>query len=251
MKNQVDTAFYCGTSNVVIPVPSKALLPPEYHDKSRLQYYASLLNSVEINSTFYRLPLARTVEKWASEVHDQFRFTFKFSKTITHAKGLQYDIADIDRFLQVVSMVGTKKGCILIQFPGSIKITSFHKVAQVLDQIKSNAASEGWRFAVEFRDKSWYCDEVYMMLEEFKMSIVIHDIPKAITPLIDMEKGFVYLRFHGENGDYRGSYSDEFLEEQADYIRSWREEGLPVYAYFNNTMGSAIQNALKLGNLMI
>lgn len=250
MENLTDTAFYCGTSNVVLPVASKVLLPPEYHNKSRLYYYASLLNSVEINSTFYRLPMARTVEKWANEVPDYFRFTFKFSKSITHSKGLQYDIADISRFLPVVSMVGTKKGCILIQFPGSIKISSFHKIAQLLDQIKSNAASAGWNFAVEFRDKSWYCDEVYMLLEQFKMSIVIHDIPKAITPFIEMEKSFVYLRFHGENGDYRGSYADDFLEEQAGYIRSWLEEDLPVYAYFNNTMGGAIENALMLGNLM-
>src|SRR4051812_48059362 len=79
--------FYCGTSNVELPVPNKTFFPPEFQEKSRLCYYSSLFNTVEINSSFYRIPLPRTVEKWSSEVTDDFLFTFKLWREITHGKG--------------------------------------------------------------------------------------------------------------------------------------------------------------------
>ncbi len=80
--------FYSGTSGLVVPVP-QALYPPEFKGKSRLNYYASLFNSIEINSTFYKMPKISTVSNWAESVPDEFRFTFKLSKAITHAKGLE------------------------------------------------------------------------------------------------------------------------------------------------------------------
>lgn len=78
--------FFCGTGNVVLPVPHKTHLPPEYKDKSRLNYYASMFNSMEVNSSFYKIPMPRTVEKWANDVPENFRFTFKLFGGITHAK---------------------------------------------------------------------------------------------------------------------------------------------------------------------
>src|SRR3954471_14852776 len=98
--------FYCGTSNVVLPVRNKGYFPPEFQDKTRLNYYASLFNSVEVNSSFYKLPLPRTVEKWANDVSDNFRFTFKLSKSITHAKELHYNVEDVADFMRVVSAAG-------------------------------------------------------------------------------------------------------------------------------------------------
>ena len=80
--------FYCGTSNVVLPVPNKTHYPKAYQDKSRLHYYASIFNSVEINSSFAKVPRAKTVERWADDVPENFRFTFKLWRGITHAKEL-------------------------------------------------------------------------------------------------------------------------------------------------------------------
>ena len=84
------------------------------------------------------------------------------------------------------------------------------------------------------------------MLERYRAAVVIHDMPKCPTPLIDMEARIVYLRFHGEKGDYRGSYTDEYLQEYAAYIKDWITEGKTVFAYFNNTMGQAVHNAIAL-----
>jgi uncharacterized protein YecE (DUF72 family) len=248
--NQKKNLFYCGTSNIVLPAKNKSFFPAEYQDKSRLRYYSSLLNSLEVNSTFYKLPLARTVEKWAQDVPEYFKFTFKLSKSITHAKELEYDVNELQRFFDVVDHAGNKKGCILVQFPASIKISNFQKIKRLLDDIASSANNGEWNIAVEFRDPSWYRDQVYQTLEYYKASIVMHDMPKSYTPLIDMERSFIYIRFHGEAGDYRGGYSDDFLRDHAANILDWLREGLPVYAYFNNTIGDAIHNAMTLDSYL-
>ena len=250
MELQQREHFYCGTSNITLPVPNKESFPPDYRDKSRLNYYASLLNSLEVNSSFYKLPMPRTIEKWMNDVPEGFRFTFKLSKTVTHAKELVYDPADIRRFLEVVNMAGDKKGCILVQFPGSVKVSFFLRVRQILEDMAATGLMEGWHLAVEFRDKSWYTDTVYEMLEHYKASVVMHDMPKSFTPMIDMEKEFIYLRFHGELGNYRGGYSNDFLREHASYIQDWLDEGLPVFAYFNNTIGDAVHNAMTLDSYL-
>lgn len=250
-KQPAQDVFYCGTSNVVLPVPNKAFFPVEYQHKTRLAYYSSLFNSAEINSTFYKLPMPRTVEKWADEVPDNFRFTFKLWREITHARELTYKVNDVGKFLDVINKVGKKKGSLLVQFPTSIKISYFTKVRRILDDLLEAGRLDDWYLAVEFRDNSWYNDAVYEMLEQYKAAIVVHDMPKSSTPLIDMEQHFVYLRFHGEKGDYQGGYSNEFLGEYAMYIQSRLDKGLPVFAYFNNTIGDAVHNAITLNEYVI
>ncbi|MEO5642276.1 MAG: DUF72 domain-containing protein [Bacteroidia bacterium] len=241
-----ETHFFCGTSNIVLPVPNKDHFPPEYKDKSRLNYYASLFNSIEVNSSFYKIPLPRTVEKWANDVPENFRFTFKFFGGITHAKELNYDPAEIQRFFQSINAAGTRKGCLLIQFPASISSYYFPKLAILLDQIHCGNMAQGWKLALEFRDSSWYEDKTFELLEKHSAAVVRHDMPKSKSPLTDTLTDFSYLRFHGEKGDYRGTYSDEFLKENAAYIRERTAEGKEVYVYFNNTMGEAVHNALDL-----
>ena len=67
-----------------------------------------------------------------------------------------------------------------------------------------------WMIAIEFRNGSWYHDEVYELLHFYGAAVVMHDIPKSATPLIVHRSGFLYLRFHGPTGNYRGSYADDF-----------------------------------------
>ncbi|HTN45727.1 MAG TPA: DUF72 domain-containing protein [Flavipsychrobacter sp.] len=245
-KQSPENLFYCGTSNVVLPEPNKAFFPLEYQDKTRLSYYSSLFNTVEINSTFYRLPMPRTVEKWANEVPDEFCFTFKLWREITHARELSYHTGDVGKFLDVINNIGEKKGCLLVQFPASIRMSYFSKVRRLLDALSDGGKLSGWHLAVEFRDRSWYTDVVYEMLEHYKAAIVVHDMPRSATPSIEMQQHVAYLRFHGEEGDYKGSYSSDFLGEYATYVQSRLAKGQPVFAYFNNTIGDAFRNAITL-----
>ncbi|MFA6248452.1 MAG: DUF72 domain-containing protein [Mucilaginibacter sp.] len=240
--------YYSGTSGLVLPVPNKSLYPPVFQDKSRLCYYASLFNSIEVNSSFYKVPQASTVKKWVDDVPDNFTFTYKLWRDITHNKPLLFNPADVERFMQVVDAAGNKKGSLLIQLPPGTTIADASQLEQLLESIRDASPTHGWDIAVEFRHSSWYKDNIYTMLDNYSAGMVVQDMPKSLTPMVDIPTDFVYLRFHGPNGGYRGSYTDAFLYEYAGYINDWLAEGKRVYAYFNNTMGDAINNLMTLNS---
>jgi uncharacterized protein YecE (DUF72 family) len=247
--NIINKAFYSGTSGLALPVP-KTLYPPAYQGKSRLDYYASLFNSLEVNSSFYKMPMSSTVDKWAAAVPAEFRFTFKLSKAITHTKGLAFSKKDIYDFMQVIAHAGNKKGCLLVQFPPSLKIEKINQLRKLLTAIQKANAEDGWKVAVEFRHISWYQQHVYDLLDQYNTAMVIHDLPASVTPLITLEANFVYLRFHGPGGRYRGTYSDDFLYTHAQHIKDWMNQKKTVYAYFNNTMGDAAKNLTTLNSFV-
>src|SRR6478735_6068117 len=93
--------FYSGISGLVLPIP-KYKFPEAHQQSSRLTYYSSLLNSIEINRSFYVLPRGKTMAKWSHEVPENFTFTFKLWKQITHAKGLQFKESDVKDFLNAI-----------------------------------------------------------------------------------------------------------------------------------------------------
>lgn len=249
----MDTVFknyYAGTSGLLLPVPNKLHYPEAFKDKSRLCYYASLMNTIEINSSFYKIPQASTIKKWAVDVPQNFRFTFKLFREITHNKDLAFDPDVVSRFFEVVSPVEEKKACILVQFPPSIKLNHFNQLKYLMSVIRENDPGMEWKIALEFRHSSLYIDEIYELLDEYKMSMVMHDKSPANSPVRDSDTDFVYLRFHGPGGNYRGSYPDDILDEYADYVSEWLAGGKMVFVYFNNTMGEAYPNLTTLRKLV-
>ena len=112
-------SFFSGLSGLQLPIP-KYLYPPPFENASRLTYYSSLFNSIEFNSSFYKIPQAATVAKWASLVPRHFKFTFKLWKGITHSKGFNFKEDDVINFFQSINSVQNKKGCVLIPFPPSL-----------------------------------------------------------------------------------------------------------------------------------
>jgi uncharacterized protein YecE (DUF72 family) len=247
--NLMDNSFYSGTSGLVLPV-KQSLYPDEFQGKSRLTYYASLFNSVEINSSFYKMPKASTVSNWAENVPDNFRFTFKLSKAVTHAKGLDFNAEDVDLFIQTIAHTGNKRGCLLIQFPPSLEIDKIGQVENILMCIKTADPDNDWKIAIEFRNQTWYHDEVYDLLNQFGASLVWHDLPASAPPLKESKAGFMYVRFHGPGGKYRGSYSDDMLYQYAQDIKTWIDHRKVGYVYFNNTMGDASNNLQTLNGFL-
>lgn len=239
-----DTLF-SGLSGLQLPIP-KSLFPSPYENASRLTYYATFFNSIEFNSSFYKIPQAATVSKWTDSVAPGFRFTFKLWKGITHNKGLQFKEEDVATFLASISSVKEKKGCLLIQFPPSLGIENISQLDKLLSVITEADVEKDWRIAVEFRNKSWYQKRVYDLLSSYNAAVVIQDIPKSSTPDLQHTTDFMYIRFHGPTGNYRDSYSEAFLDEYATYVHEWMGEGKTVYVYFNNTMGDAFNNLLYL-----
>jgi len=239
MRNE-ETGLWLGTSGLVLPVPNKQAFPEEYRSGSRLTYYASLFNSIEVNSSFYKIPQPATFAKWTQEVPDRFRFTVKLWQGITHEKDLHFIPVDVNRFMYAADQLGLKKGCLLIQFPPSLKANKIDQLEHLLERVIQADPQRSWKIAVEFRNRSWYKEEVNALLHRCQATRVLHDMPasKIMQPAGD--GSFVYLRFHGPAGDYKGGYGETALKEYADKINSWRDAGKEAFVYFNNTIGDAI-----------
>jgi uncharacterized protein YecE (DUF72 family) len=120
----------------------------------------------------------------------------------------------------------------------------------LLRTIRQHDPVKEWKIALEFRSVSWYHDEIYDLLRFNNTSLVLHDLPSSATPLHDLTADFVYVRFHGTEKGYRGSYPDDFLSEYATRINTWKNEGKEVYVYFNNTLGDAARNLMTLNQLI-
>jgi uncharacterized protein YecE (DUF72 family) len=239
--------FYSGASGIVVPHKQKDY-PAEFQGASRLTYYASMFNSIEINSSFYKLPKAATVKKWNDSVPGNFRFTFKLLKTLTHNKGLQFNSEDTAKLLEAISPIENKKACLLVQLPPSIKREREEELAALLEDLSGEA--KRWKIAVEFRDNSWYHRPVYRMLQQYGATMVEQDLPASATPHAEVSGQFSYYRFHGPEGGYRGSYDDSVLEAYAKRIQTEMKNGKEVYAYFNNTMGNALGNLIRLNEIV-
>ena len=122
----------------MVPV-TQTLYPADFKGKSRLAYYASFFNSIEINSSFYKLPKASTIIKWRETVPESFQFTFKLSKTISHSRGLDFNAEEVVHFIRTIDNVDKKKGCILIQLPPSLKSERIKQLEKLFKMI--NAAN--------------------------------------------------------------------------------------------------------------
>jgi uncharacterized protein YecE (DUF72 family) len=243
-------AFYSGISGLVLPMP-KYKFPDDFQQSSRLTYYASLFNSIEINRSFYTLPIGKTIARWSKEVSENFKFTFKLWKQITHAKSLEFDIADVKKFMTAIDNAGDKKGCLLIQFPASIKNDCIDRLQHLLHAVQAHNLNNLWKVAIEFRDNSWYTDDTYNLVDSYDTTIVIHDKSRSATPHVPLNSKITYIRFHGPQGDYRGSYDEAFLQEYACYIHERLAEGNSVFVYFNNTIGDAFNNLKQLNKLLL
>ncbi|HEY6530207.1 MAG TPA: DUF72 domain-containing protein [Cellvibrionaceae bacterium] len=245
MKNTSAGVIRIGTSGIVLP-GVKNTFPDEFRQSSRLHYYASLFDTLEVNSSFYKTPLAKTFAKWAEDVGEDFKFTVKCWRGITHAKQLDFLVSDIDMFMAAANQLQNKSGCILIQFPASVRFVHIKKVEQILEHINQHIDNQQFRLAIELRHASWYCDAAYKMFEKHYTSVVLHDMPGSATPDDCPINNLVYRRFHGPTGNYDGSYSDEIIHECAEQINKLIKHGKQIYVYFNNTIGAALANAQLL-----
>lgn len=241
--------FRAGTSGLVLSEPNKQYFPKEFRGESRLTYYSSKFNSIEVNSSFYKIPRCQTYSNWSAQVTEDFQFSVKLWKGITHGKNFDFRNGDFEIFLAALNCLDKKKGCLLIQFPASIPM-DLNKFRTILKQVRKMDANGSWRIAIEFRHNRWYEKPVFEIITEFNASLVLQDMPNSHIDKLHAKPPFVYLRFHGEKGDYRGTYSADFLNRKAQQISNWLNQGLDVYAYFNNTVGGAAANLLTLNEFV-
>ena len=209
-----------------------------------LEYYAQRFNTVEINNSFYRLPEAATFADWHTRVGVDFVYAVKASRFLTHMKKLGDPEGPLDRFFARVAQLEGSLGPVLYQLPPGWHMN--------LDRLNTFVAALplGQRHVVEFRDPTWYVDEVYDTLARHGVAMCLHDMVGAAPPNRRVVGTFIYLRFHGPQ-KYRGRYSNETLGDWATWCAARLIEGTPVYAYFNNDVGGhAPRDAVRLRDLI-
>jgi uncharacterized protein YecE (DUF72 family) len=217
----------------------RGLLYPETGSSARwLALYAESFDTVEVNTTFYRLPPSSTVTGWAKRTPPEFCFAVKGSRYVTHVKRLREMSAGVARLEDRIAPLreSRKLGPILWQLPPTFKRDD-SRLAEAL------AALPDGRHAFEFRHASWFDDGVYGLLATHGVALVVADrAPEPPTPWVDTAD-WSYLRFHSGRGR-NGNYSARELELWAERIAERWQEG---YVYFNNDWhGYAFRNALAL-----
>jgi uncharacterized protein YecE (DUF72 family) len=222
------------------------IYPKGLPQKRWLEYYARLFDTVELNTTFYRLPDVSAVEGWVAHTPPGFVFAVKASRYLTHIRRLTDLEGGIRRFYERIEPLrrSRKLGPVLWQLPPTFKRND-ERLASAL-----RALPEG-RHCFEFREPSWYVEEIYALLRAHGAALVIPDSPKYPFRALELTADWTFVRFHHGSRGRRGNYSESELEERAVWIAGWRDRDIDVYAYFNNDWeGFAVKNGLKLKALL-
>jgi uncharacterized protein YecE (DUF72 family) len=219
--------------------------PKEVKEKEWLSYYAKHFDTVEINTTFYRLPQKTVVERWENTVPSQFNFVVKVSRYITHIKKLNQPEQALLKFLKNVSLLKKKLALLLFQLPPFLK-THQQRLKHLLGLLKDQSIIPGVKVCFEFRNSSWLEEETFHLLTRHNAALCFADWPELnVTEPVTAD--FIYLRRHGPTSLYRSGYSPQEIRRDAGKIKKWAEEGKDIYIYFNNDAeGWAVKNALSL-----
>lgn len=228
--------IYIGCSGFYNNDWKDSLYPEDAKSKDFLTLYSLQFNSVEINSTFYRKPLAKTLIKWFDETPDDFKFFIKIPKTISHEKRMENCKEEIAEFCHhIQTHLKEKLAGFLYQFPPSFK-SSEENLNRILENIEVDYLN-----VIEFRHESWWSEEIFKILEENKIIFSGVSFPgKLSEEVIINSKKILYYRLHGKPVLYKSEYSEDFLNNLAEKIKNSDKKS---FIFFNNTWGtSAIKN---------
>lgn len=162
--------------------------------KGWFAHYAEQLDTVEINNSFYRLPLPETFARWRDQAPPGFRYAVKANRYLTQAKNLKDCEEPLTRMMASVDALGTALGPVLYQLPPKFRIDR-DRLAAFLDIVPDHVAN-----VFEFRDPSWYCDAIFALLESHRASLCVHDMPGSASPRVAIG-ALAYVRFHGTAGN--------------------------------------------------
>lgn len=237
-----------GTSGWVYRHWKGLFYPEDLPGPKWFEFYARHFDTVEINNTFYRLPGAQVFKNWAKKAPPGFLYAVKASRYMTHLKRLKDARAPLRLFLSRARLLGEHLGPILYQLPPRWKKNTERLAAfvKLLPGIATAGAPAEILHAFEFRDPSWFDEEVLELLDNAGCAFCVHDMPGEPSPRW-VSGRFVYVRFHGTTGKYAGAYGGSLLRPWATWLKDRLGEGRPVYAYFNNDVGGhALRDAASL-----
>ena len=227
--------IYVGTSGYSYPEWKGSFYPEKIRPAEMLPYYAARMSTVEINNTFYRLPSEKVVAGWAEATPDDFVFTLKASRRITHQAKLKECGELLGVLCQRALTLGPKLGTLLFQTPPYLRMD-----LALLDAFLAEMP-EGVRAAFEFRHRSWLSDEVYSRLAAKNLALCIADSEEQTTP-VEATADYGYLRLRDEG------YGPEDIRRWAAVITDRQGQWKDTFVYFKHEesgKGAEFAQALK------
>lgn len=218
----------------------KVFYPEDIPKVKWFQYYCTHFDTYEMNGTFYKFPTVKTMQNWYHKAPEDFLFSVKAPKEITHTRKFINCEGVIENFYDICKTgLKEKLGCILFQFPPSYQYSK-EKLQEIIKQLNPE-----FNNVIEFRHKSWWIPEVWNELSNNNITFCSVSHP-TLPNTVFMEFSNIYIRLHGISNMFYSSYTDEELEDLNKTISS-DDEKKPVFIYFNNTASTAgILNALTI-----
>jgi len=198
-----------------------------------LAAYSKHFDTVEIDNTFYRVPYKSSVEKWKEQTPADFIFSAKFPRKVTHLKVLRDCEEEVRYFLETMKTLQSKLGPLLLQFPpkfGPKDIPALKDFIPILPK--------GYRFAVEVRNKNLLVDELYSLLRENGIALVLLDSP-IMPRMEEVTASFVYTRWEGDRNKLSGTLGRVEIDKREDLrdwskrIRKMLDDSIEVFGYFS------------------
>jgi uncharacterized protein YecE (DUF72 family) len=211
---------------------------PRFYPKSLassdfLTYYSKQFNTVEVDSTFYRIPRSQSVLDWKKQTPPGFLFSLKFPRVITHVKMLRDCQEETRVFLERVALLGDKLGPLLLQFPSTFRS---EQVVLLRDFLRS--LPEEHRYVVEVRNRKMLDDRLYSILRE--NGVVLAWVDSVSMPVVEEMTGdFVYVRWEGDRRKVSGVLGKvetdrtAEVESWADRLKQLLEKRIEVVGYFS------------------
>lgn len=209
-----------------------AFYPRGLKQREEFGYYASQFDTVELNGSFYRLPIEGAPEKWRAQAPANFLYAWKYPRWLTHYYKLKDPAESYKLVFGRMAALGETEGPVLFQLhPRMMK--DRERLATALKLLP-----KGKRVAYEFRHPSWYETSIFDLLAENDAALCISDHHDAPAPW-EVTASWVYVRGHGPGGRYHGRYGERALRDWARRIRAWTRAGKDVFCYFDNDIEAA------------
>jgi uncharacterized protein YecE (DUF72 family) len=212
---------FIGTSGFSYKEWKKNFYPTDLPDARFLSYYATRLNAVEIDSTFYRMPTDKALDAWRDATPPHFRFAIKANQKITHRERLVVPSESLTYLLQTLPRLGERLGVVLYQLPPNFK-RDLGRLETFLAALPSSPRS-----ALEFRHVSWFDDETYRMLEKCGVALCINDNDEFECP-VKITAKHTYIRLR------RDGYAPEQRAVWKERIGALSREGIDVLAFIKH-----------------
>ena len=236
--------IHIGTSGWSYAHWDTVFYPCNISSNQHLKFYSEFFNTVEINTTFYHLPLVKTVRNWHKQIPEDFIFSVKASRYITHMKKLMNCEKALQLFYSRIKYLKEKLGPILFQLPPSFAM-DFQILQNFIDLLDSD-----YSHVFEFRHPTWYTQKIYTLLRSRNIGLCVTDLDGKLSPLKTTAK-FAYVRLHGPQKAYKGSYNKEQLLKWKKQVLNWAKTK-EVFLYFDNDEKSyAIKDGTALKEILL